>query len=223
MAEKLVFESAIEGLFIRGLGPRVTPALKAELKTLGLDLDRKLPPACTRAVWYATIVAVVRHLYPGSSPADAHRELGRMMMEGIELTLFGRTMAPAVKLLGPLTRAVTGDATTPWVLLRSEDREGIDSDRGQEWPVGNRGKEYRLGNFDCRVSYRWARETDLRESFSVTIVRNEPACFVLSLTLRTPHITIPSGPERFCVQRHDGGSAEEFDALVRFLHAESKG
>ena len=101
MAEKLVFESAIEGLFIRGLGPRVTPALKAELKTLGLDLDRKLPPACTRTVWYATIAAVVRHLYPGSSPADAHRELGRMMMEGIELTLFGRTMAPAVKLLGP--------------------------------------------------------------------------------------------------------------------------
>ena len=100
MAEKLVFESAIEGLFIRGLGTRVTTPLKAELKTLGLDLDRKLPPAVTRTVWYATIAAVVRHVFPSSTPAEAHRELGRMMMQGIELTLFGRTMAPAVKLLG---------------------------------------------------------------------------------------------------------------------------
>lgn len=29
MAEKVVFESAIEGLFLRGLGAGVTPALKA--------------------------------------------------------------------------------------------------------------------------------------------------------------------------------------------------
>jgi uncharacterized protein (TIGR02265 family) len=101
MAEKLVFESSIEGLFIRGLGARVTPALKAELKTLGLDLDRKLPPAVTRQVWYATIEAVVRHLYSGKPRDEAHRELGQRMMEGIEHTFFGKAMAPAVKLLGP--------------------------------------------------------------------------------------------------------------------------
>jgi len=101
MAEKLVFESSIEGLFIRGLGARVTPALKAELKTLGLDLDRKLPPAVTRQVWYATIDAVVRHVFAGQPRDDAHRELGQRMMEGIENTFFGKAMAPAVKLLGP--------------------------------------------------------------------------------------------------------------------------
>lgn len=101
MAEKLVFESSIEGLFIRGLGERVTPQLKAELKTLGLDLDRKLPPAVTRQTWYATIEAVVRHLYPDLPRAEAHRDLGQRMMEGIEHTFFGRAMAPAVKMLGP--------------------------------------------------------------------------------------------------------------------------
>ena len=122
-----------------------------------------------------------------------------------------------------LMRAVTGDGKSPWVLLTSEDREDIDTDRGQVWPVGYRGKVYRLGAFDCRVSYSWARETDLRESFSVTIVRSEPAGFVLSLTLRTPHIAIPAGPGRFCAQRHDCGSAEQLDALLRFLRAESKG
>ena len=99
--EKLVFQSSIEGLFVQGIGDRLTPALKAELKALGLDLDRKLPPAVTRLVWYASIDAVVRHLYAELPRDEAHRALGRRMMEGIENTLFGRTMLPAVKLLGP--------------------------------------------------------------------------------------------------------------------------
>ncbi len=101
MAEKLVFESSIEGLFVRGFGSEVTAPLKAELKTLGLDLDRKLPPAVTRQVWYATIEALVRHLYPGRTRDEAHRDIGQKMMAGIEHTFFGRTMAPAVKMLGP--------------------------------------------------------------------------------------------------------------------------
>jgi uncharacterized protein (TIGR02265 family) len=101
MAEKLVFESSIEGLFIRGLGDRMTGPLKAELKTLGLDLDRKLPPAVTRHVWFAAIDAIVRHVYGELPREEAHRELGRSMMEGIEHTFFGRAMAPAVRLLGP--------------------------------------------------------------------------------------------------------------------------
>jgi uncharacterized protein (TIGR02265 family) len=99
--EKLVFQSSIEGLFVQGIGDRLTPALKAELKALGLDLDRKLPPAVTRLVWYSSIDAVVRHLYAELPRDEAHRALGRRMMEGIENTLFGRTMLPAVKLLGP--------------------------------------------------------------------------------------------------------------------------
>lgn len=114
MAEKLVFESAIEGLFIRGLGERVTTELKGELRKLGLDLDRKLPPAVTREVWYASIDAVVRTLYAGQPRDEAHRDLGQRMMRGIEETFFGKTMAPAVKLLGPrrLLKRVPGNMKT---------------------------------------------------------------------------------------------------------------
>ena len=116
---------------------------------------------------------------------------------------------------------MSGDAATPWVLVSTEDREDIDSDRGQQWPVGYRSKIHRLGAFECRVSYSWARDGELRESFSVTLLKEDR--FLLSLTLRTPHIALPAGPGRFCAQRHDRGSAEELDALVRFLRAESKG
>ena len=120
-----------------------------------------------------------------------------------------------------LTRAVAGDAATPFMLVSSEDREDIDTDRGQVWPVGYRGKIYSLGAFECRVSYSWARESELREYFSVTLLR--ASRFLLGLTLRSRHIAVPAGPGRFCVQRHEGGSQAELDALVRFLRAESKG
>jgi uncharacterized protein (TIGR02265 family) len=50
--EKLVFETSLEGLFIRGIGDRVTWQLKAELRTLGIDLDRKLPRS--RSMTWAT-------------------------------------------------------------------------------------------------------------------------------------------------------------------------
>lgn len=64
--DKLVFETALEGLFIRGIGDRITWQLRAELRTLGIDLDRKLPRSVSREVWYASLALVVKHLFPSS-------------------------------------------------------------------------------------------------------------------------------------------------------------
>ncbi len=100
-AEKLVFESALEGLYRRALRGKLTPELVAELKQLGLDLGRALPPAVPRDVWFASIELTVKHLYPATPRAEALRDLGGAMMRGIEETLFGKAMAPAVRLLGP--------------------------------------------------------------------------------------------------------------------------
>lgn len=99
--EKLVFESAVEGLFRKGVAEQISPALARELKALGLDLSRKLPPAVPRDLWYAALEATARHLYPAVSRAEGLRALGRVMMQGLEQTTFGRGMAPVVRMLGP--------------------------------------------------------------------------------------------------------------------------
>jgi uncharacterized protein (TIGR02265 family) len=99
--EKLIFETSIDGLYRRSLAGRLTPALIAELQTLGLDVTRPLPPALSRDVWYASVEATARHLYPSQGRADGLRELGRDMLRGIEETLWGKAFAPAVRLLGP--------------------------------------------------------------------------------------------------------------------------
>lgn len=99
--EKLVFEPALEGLFIRGIGERVTWPLKAELRALGLDLDRPLPRAISREDWYAALAMVVKHLFPEHPRDEAHRIIGQRLMYGTEHTFPGRVIAPLVRKLGP--------------------------------------------------------------------------------------------------------------------------
>src|SRR5258706_9528544 len=100
MPEKLVFENAIEGLFVRGLGNKVTPGLRAELVTLGIDLSKKLPPAVSREAWYKALAAAARHCFPSLEREAALRAVGVVLMKGVEETFFGRAMAPMVRLLG---------------------------------------------------------------------------------------------------------------------------
>jgi uncharacterized protein (TIGR02265 family) len=100
VSEPLVFETSIEALYVRALGARVTPKLKAELRTLGLDLDKKLPPAMGRDAWYRSIDLTARHLFPTRPLEDAHREMGNLLISGMSGTTFGKALAPVVKLLG---------------------------------------------------------------------------------------------------------------------------
>ena len=101
MAEKLVFDTSLDGLFHRALSGKITPSLRDELKELGIDLGKKLPPAVSRDTWYRALSASARACFPGTEPRAALREVGVLMMKGIEETFFGRTMAPVVRMLGP--------------------------------------------------------------------------------------------------------------------------
>jgi uncharacterized protein (TIGR02265 family) len=99
--DKVVWESAVEGLFVRGVGARLTPALAAELKGHGLDLTKKLPLGLPRDAWYACLRSAARHLHPELSREEAMRSLGRLTVDGIAQTFWGKAISPAVQLLGP--------------------------------------------------------------------------------------------------------------------------
>lgn len=98
--ERLWFDQAIEGLWLRALGGRVTPALRASLKDAGLDLDRLLPgyPAATVARCVKLTAAA---LFPGQPEDDALREVGRLFLTGYQQTLIGRAVLQVLKLIGP--------------------------------------------------------------------------------------------------------------------------
>ena len=99
--EKVVWEAAVEGLFVRALATHMTPALRVELRTCGLDLDKKLPPGLPREAWYACLNATARQLFPELAREEGLRTIGRITVDGVADTFWGRAFAPAVQLWGP--------------------------------------------------------------------------------------------------------------------------
>jgi uncharacterized protein (TIGR02265 family) len=100
--EEVIFAGAVEGLFFKGLGERVTPQLRDELKAIGLDLSRDLMPAYPRKVWNAAIPLAAQHVWPMLDVGEAHVRLGRAIIDGFKRTLLGSALAGMAKVLGPM-------------------------------------------------------------------------------------------------------------------------
>ena len=99
--DPVVYDVAIEGLYVKGLGNRLTPALKAKLKGLGLDLDARLRPTYSRDLWARGLELTVDELYAGVPREEGFRRLGHVVLEGTAKTLIGKTILSMAKLMGP--------------------------------------------------------------------------------------------------------------------------
>lgn len=99
--EKLVFQQTIEGLYARGLGSRVTPALKTRLRGIGLDLDGKLLPAYDFEVWMKSLELTAAELYPRQPTDQAMFQVGESFIHGYRDTLLGRAVLGTVRVMGP--------------------------------------------------------------------------------------------------------------------------
>lgn len=97
--ERLVFDQTVEGLFVRGIGPKITPALKQQLKQAGLDLDKRLLPAYPVDVWERCLGLAAKSLHPGKPEAEAFRLLGERHIEGYSETMLGRALFGVFRLL----------------------------------------------------------------------------------------------------------------------------
>jgi uncharacterized protein (TIGR02265 family) len=102
--QKLIFKPVMEALFIQGVSDRATPAYRARLVKLGINVD-KLLPGYDYAVFEAGIIESVT-LFPELSREKALHELGRRMVNAnIDANPVGKSLMPVLKLLG-LSRAL---------------------------------------------------------------------------------------------------------------------
>lgn len=99
--EQIVFAHTVEGLFVRALGGEVPPALRSQLRELGLDLTRKLLPAYPVPMWNQVLETTLATLYPGEPLPQSARKLGERMMEGYRNTLVGQAVLALAKVVGP--------------------------------------------------------------------------------------------------------------------------
>jgi uncharacterized protein (TIGR02265 family) len=97
--DHLVFSPTIEELFVRRLGPRITPALRDQLRDLGLDLDKPLLPAYPLAAFDAALEVIATSVFSELPRAEAFRELGRLQVDAFAETLLGRASFQLMKLV----------------------------------------------------------------------------------------------------------------------------
>ncbi|MDP1825484.1 MAG: DUF2378 family protein [Archangium sp.] len=95
----LVYDFGVESLF-KGLGPRLTPALKDKVRAVGIDLDKKLLPAYPKDLWVRVVDVVAHELNAGGELPAARRQLGHAIASGFAEGTLGRLMAPGVRLMG---------------------------------------------------------------------------------------------------------------------------
>lgn len=100
MQEQLWFSHAIEALFVRGLGARLTPEVKQRIAKHGVVLER-MPPAYPIRQVVDACRAILPLLYPRLSEDEGFRQLGVSFMQGYAETLVGRAMVQMMKLIGP--------------------------------------------------------------------------------------------------------------------------
>lgn len=96
--EPLVFQSGIES-FHKSLKGQLTPDLKAEIKRLGIDLERP-QPAVSLAVWENMMARVAARLHPDLPEADRYFALGRQFMHGYAETTLGGAVVTLARVMG---------------------------------------------------------------------------------------------------------------------------
>jgi len=97
----VVYDGAVEGVFLRGLVGRITPSLSAKLRALGLDLDQKLQPTYSRELWTQVLEVTVAELYPELTREEGFRRLGEQAVNGIGYTMIGKVLVQMARLMGP--------------------------------------------------------------------------------------------------------------------------
>ena len=98
---KLIFAQAVEALFVRALGPRLSREGRARLKEVGLDLSEPLRPAYTLEQWKGFLRVVAPEAFPAAPPDVAYFGLGERYHQGLRHTAVGRASMALVTKLGP--------------------------------------------------------------------------------------------------------------------------
>jgi uncharacterized protein (TIGR02265 family) len=103
---RVVYEQAIEGMYLKGHPKALTPQVKQALRELGIDLDKPLKAAYPAAI-VNEATRVFRRLAYGHEPDDmkAYIAMGAATVDGYFNTVIGRAMTGVLKLV-PFKRLI---------------------------------------------------------------------------------------------------------------------
>ena len=99
--EVMMFDLALEGLFVQSLKGELQPRCRERLRQAGLDLDRKLLPAYPTKDFVKWLHIVAEEVFPTRPAPEVFRELGRRSFGAFTQGLLGGAMGNLMRLIGP--------------------------------------------------------------------------------------------------------------------------
>lgn len=99
--EQLIFGPTVEGLFVRGLGPKLTPELVGQLRAVGLDVEKRIARTYPRQVIHDAIGIAARGLYPGVPDDEGWYRVGKHVVVGLKAQPLMSATVLAMRVAGP--------------------------------------------------------------------------------------------------------------------------
>lgn len=100
LAERVNFQSVFEGLFLTAFRDELTPELRQQLRSAGLDLN-DLKAAYPHSVFLDSLKLAAAAWFPTEPVSTAYVKLGERNIEGFFQTFLGRPLLVLLKVLGP--------------------------------------------------------------------------------------------------------------------------
>lgn len=135
----LIFNHTLQGLFARTFHQGVPAELKAQLRSVGVDLDKPLLPAYPVQTWCRCVELSAPVAFPRERRELAWRKLGERMIDGYQDSMIGSAMFSMLRLLGPKR-----------MLQRAQ----------KNFRTGNNYSEVRITEVSPNVLDLWFNETD---------------------------------------------------------------
>lgn len=93
--------TVVDGLFQHALARKLTPSLRRRLADAGLDTEERSPDQVEHARFATWLRTTVESLFPGTSESEAYRQLGRDLVRGFSMTLWGSAIIAVSRMIGP--------------------------------------------------------------------------------------------------------------------------
>ena len=101
MADRYIYQVAVEALFLRAMEGRLDAGVKARLRDAGISLDEPLLSVYPADVFHRGVAIAAEAVYAGIPADDAHHRLGRDHIDAFVKSYPGKMMAALARQIEP--------------------------------------------------------------------------------------------------------------------------
>jgi uncharacterized protein (TIGR02265 family) len=101
MADRYIYQVAVEAFFLKAMVGRLDPIAKKQLRDAGLSVDEPLLSVYPAEVFHRCVAIAAQAAYPGASAEDAQHRVGRDHIDAFIQSYPGKMMVALARQIDP--------------------------------------------------------------------------------------------------------------------------